>query len=89
MHRVTLFLIDLFLVALATVCALVLRDNLAPSIARLHHLLPYLAASLVAALVVLPAFGLNRAIWRFSSLWDYLRIVAASILIVLLSLIHI
>jgi lipopolysaccharide/colanic/teichoic acid biosynthesis glycosyltransferase len=83
MHRVTLFLIDLFLVALATVCALVLRDNLAPSIARLHHLLPYLAASLVAALVVLPAFGLNRAIWRFSSLWDYLRIVGASILIVL------
>ncbi len=57
MHRVTLFLIDLFLVALATVCALVLRDNLAPSIARLHHLLPYLVASLVAALVILPALG--------------------------------
>jgi lipopolysaccharide/colanic/teichoic acid biosynthesis glycosyltransferase len=83
MRRIVLLLVDLSLIALATVCALVLRDNLAPSIARLHHLLPYLAASLVAALVVLPAFGLNRAIWRFSTLWDYLRIVGASILIVL------
>ncbi len=83
MHRGALLFIDLFLVALATVCALVLRDDLAPSIARLHHLLPYLAASLVAALVVLPAFGLNRAIWRFSTLRDYLRIVGASMLIVL------
>ena len=83
MHRGALLFSDLFLVALATVCALVLRDDLAPSIARLHHLLPYLAASLVAALVVLPAFGLNRAIWRFSTLRDYLRIVGASTLIVL------
>ncbi len=74
MRRIVLLLVDLSLIALATVCALVLRDNLAPSIARLHNLLPYLAASLVAALVVLPAFGLNRTIWRFSTLWDYLRI---------------
>jgi len=86
MRRIVLLLIDLCLVAIATGCALLLRDNLVFSLDRLQHLLPYLSATLLAAALTLPAVGLNRAIWRFSSLSDYLRIVGASILIVLCAL---
>lgn len=83
MQRVILLLIDLCLIAIATVCALLLRDNLVFSLDRVQHLLPYLAATLLTAALVLPAVGLNRSIWRFSSLSDYLRIAGASTLIVL------
>ncbi len=83
MRRFLLLLVDLSLVAVATVLALVLRDNFSVSFNRFYELLPYLGASLLAATVIFPAFGLNRALWRFSSLWDYLRIVGASTLIVL------
>ncbi len=83
MHRFALLLVDLCLLAIATVLALILRDNLALSPDRLYGLLPYLGASLVAATIILPVLGLNRTLWRFSILSDYLRIVGAGILIVL------
>ncbi|MGI9404664.1 MAG: sugar transferase, partial [Hyphomicrobium sp.] len=83
MHRVVLLVIDLCVVAIATVLAVVLRDNLVFSLDRLHGLLPYVVATLLAATVILPAFGLNRTLWRFSALSDYLRIVGGGIIIVL------
>lgn len=86
MHRVVLLLIDLCLIAIATLCALLLRDNLVLSVGKLFDLLPYLGATLVAATVVLHVFGLNRALWRFSRLSDYLRISAAGLVIVLSAL---
>ncbi len=83
MRRIVLLLADLALVAIATLVALILRDNLEISINRLYEVLPYLSSTLLAATVILPAFGLNRSIWRFSSQGDYLRILGAGILIVL------
>lgn len=83
MHRIVLLVIDLCVIAIATVSALVLRDNLVFSLDRLYGALPYLVATLLAATVILPGFGLHRTLWRFSTLSDYLRIVGAGILIVL------
>lgn len=78
-----LALIDLSLVAVATVCALALRDNLEVSLAALERFLPYLAITLLTAAVVLPVSGIDRTIWRFSTINDYLRVVATVFIIVL------
>jgi lipopolysaccharide/colanic/teichoic acid biosynthesis glycosyltransferase len=84
-HRFVLLSIDLILVAAATLFALFLRDNLEFSPERTAALLPYLWLTLLSAAPVLQAAGLNRTLWRFSALGDYLRIVLAVILTVLLA----
>jgi len=61
----------------ATLLAKVLRENFELSQERIVEFLPYLAATALSALIVFPATGLNRAVWRFSSLPDYLRVTAA------------
>ncbi len=81
--RPALLLIDLGLIALATVFAAALRDNLEIVPERMEALLPYLLLTLAAAGVVLPASGLSRSIWRFSVMADYLRVLAAVVVIVL------
>ena len=83
MHRIVLLLADLCLIAIATLFAVVLRHNLALPLDRLYGLLTYVGATLVAAVVILPVLGLNRAVWRFSSLSDCLRVVQAAIFVVL------
>jgi lipopolysaccharide/colanic/teichoic acid biosynthesis glycosyltransferase len=83
MHRAQLLLFDLVLVAFATVCALVLRDNLEFSPVRFSALVPYLALTLLSAAVVFPLLGTSRTIWRFAAMPDYLRLLAATALIVL------
>lgn len=85
LHRLVLLLIDVALIAAATLLALVLRDNFEVSLPRLQALLPYFSATLVAAAVVLVLSGANRAIWRFSVMSDYLRVTAATIAIVLIA----
>ena len=76
-------LVDLFLVALATVAAAVTRDNFEIVAPRLIALVPYLVITLSVAGFVLPAFGVNRSPWQFTSMRDGLRIVAATVMIVL------
>jgi len=83
MHRFQLLSVDLACVATATVLALLLRDNLELSLARLQDILPYLALSLLSAAVAFPLIGTNRAIWRYSTLGDYLRILTAVLAAVL------
>ncbi len=83
MHRVVLLSLDVILIAIATVLALFLRDNLDLSAPRLAQLLPYLAATVAAAVPVFLLFGLNRTFWRFSSLPDYVRIAFAVVVTVL------
>ena len=83
MRRVLYLLIDLALVALATVLASALRDNFVSSPARLEALLPYLALTLLSATVVLLIAGVERAIWRLSGMVDYLRVLACVTVIVL------
>ena len=76
-------LFDLFLVALATLAATFTRENFEIVDAKLIALLPYLVITLSVAGVVLPAFGIHRSAWQFTSLRDCLRIAAAAAVIVL------
>jgi lipopolysaccharide/colanic/teichoic acid biosynthesis glycosyltransferase len=77
------FLVDVLLVALATVAAAVIRDNFLIVPPRLIALAPYLVVTLVVAGIVLPVFGVIRPLWRFTSMRDGVRIVAATFGIVL------
>ncbi len=56
-RRPTLLLIDLGLIAIATLLALVVRDNLEFSLTRVEALLPYLALTLAIATLVLIVSG--------------------------------
>jgi lipopolysaccharide/colanic/teichoic acid biosynthesis glycosyltransferase len=85
MRKLALLLIDVGLIASATVGALLLRDNFELSEARLAALLPYLAITLAVALVALTATGIGRSVWRFTTLADYLRILAATVATVALA----
>lgn len=82
MRQLLVLVIDLILIVFATAFAAVLRDNLEISEARLTALAPYLFLTLGVAFVVLPVLGTNRAVWRFSTIADYLRILIATTTIV-------
>jgi len=82
-HWQKLLLIDLLLVALATVFALILRDNFEVSADRLWTLLPYLVVTLVVASVMIPALGLNRSVWRLTAMTDYLTVFTATVVMVI------
>ena len=75
-------LIDLCLVAFATIAALVIRDNFVIAAPRLLDFVPYLLVTVSVAAVALPIFGVNRSLWQFASMRDGLRIVAATLIVV-------
>ena len=79
MRQIKSLLVDIILVAIATLLALYLRDNLEFNAARVELLLPYLVISLLAAAVILPMSGVTRTLWRFSGVAEYRRLVVASI----------
>lgn len=83
MHRLLLLSVDLACMCIATILALLLRDNLEPSLVRLREILPYLAFSLLSAAIAFPLLGTNRAIWRYSTLNDYFRVLTAVLAAVL------
>lgn len=83
MRRILSGAIDVALIVAATVFAVVLREDLGISTERLAQLSPYLAMTVVASVLVLPASGLSRSFWRYSGSIDGLRVVAASAAIVL------
>ena len=85
MHRVSLLLIDLFLVLLATILASVLRHDFQVSPDRLAALFPYLLLTVSTAAIVLPAFGTGRSVWRLTTMRDYLHLAAATVAIVVCS----
>ena len=82
-RRGLLLLIDVVLICLATLLALGLRDNFETAPQRLLAYLPYVGFTAVVAVLVILSFGINRTIWRFSSLPDYLRLVGCVLVIVL------
>lgn len=82
MRREQLLLVDGVLIALASIFALLLRDNFEFSWARLAALLPYLALTLTAAAAIFPLFGISRTIWRVAFMNDYLRLLGAIVLTV-------
>ncbi|CAA2141150.1 sugar transferase [Hyphomicrobium sp. ghe19] len=82
MRRLIQLFCDLFLVVLATIFASILRDNFDVSRERQAADLVYILCTIGVASVVIPSLGLDRSIWRLSALPDYLRIVGASVVIV-------
>ena len=74
MHRYLLLILDICLVLLSTIMALALRENFALTEDRIQVSLPYLGATVLSSVVLIPAAGLNASIWRFSGMYDYLRI---------------
>ena len=85
MRQFKSLLIDLALIAIATVLALILRDNLVFSVARFAQIQTYLAFSLLSALVILPASGVTRTLWRFGGFAEYRRLAVVCLTIVLTS----
>src|SRR5262245_22782908 len=77
MRRVWLLLVDAVLIALASILALLLRDNFEVSWAHLAALTPYLALTLTAAAATFPLFGISRTRWRFAVMSDHLRLLGA------------
>jgi lipopolysaccharide/colanic/teichoic acid biosynthesis glycosyltransferase len=85
MQRGILLAVDLWLVAAATILALVLRENFEVNTERWAALLTtYLPISIVMAGGVFAAGGLDRCLWRYSSITDYLHIVVLTVAAVLL-----
>lgn len=78
MRPLILLIIDLGLVLAATLVALFLRENFEVTERRLEEFAPYLLVSLAMAAAIFPLAGLNRSVWRFSGLNDYLRVTAAT-----------
>jgi len=82
MRRFVVLLIDLLLIAAATMAAVFLREDLDYSYTTLIGIIPHICFTLAIAIFIIPAFGLSNNIWRYSTLSDYLRIVAAAVIIV-------
>ncbi len=83
MRPIVLLIVDITLMLLATLAAFALRENFEVQESRLLEFLPYLAATATASSLIFPAVGLNRSVWRFSSLPDYLRVINAVTAVVL------
>ncbi len=81
-RRLFVLFADLLLIQLATLAALVLRDNLEVSVERLIAIAPYFLATLVASLVVLPVLGTTRSMWRFAGTPDFIHLVTVALLVV-------
>lgn len=79
-------LFDLSIVALATVAALALRENFTIDSDRWWAFFPYLLFTLAVSGPILVFFQLDRSVWRFSGLPDYVRAAIASLLIVIAAL---
>ena len=82
MRRYVLLALDLGLVCLATLFSLALRENFEISSVRFFDFIPYMIATMACALLVFLTSGLDRTVWRFASRPDYVRIVAASAVII-------
>lgn len=80
-----LVLIDIIAVVLSAVFALFLRENLTISHVKILNAIPYFAASLAAALLVVPLSGISRTLWRYVTFSDLIRIGFSAIAIVLVS----
>jgi lipopolysaccharide/colanic/teichoic acid biosynthesis glycosyltransferase len=86
MRQMKSLVLDLLLIASATLLALYLRDNLEVSADSVELVLPYLSFSLIAGLIVLPATGVSRTMWRFAGVAEYGRLALSCFLIVIIAL---
>jgi lipopolysaccharide/colanic/teichoic acid biosynthesis glycosyltransferase len=75
MHCIFLLIIDLLLLSIANAVAILLSIGPHPTAGALFEILPYSGLTLGIAIPTLLATGLNRTLWRFTSLHDCLRIL--------------
>lgn len=78
MRLLRALILDLFLVIVATILAVWLRENFEISADRIVVCVPYLILTIAIAALALPIFGVVQTVWRFTSMRDYLRIIAAT-----------
>ncbi len=74
MRCYVLLAVDVVLFLIATILAFALRENFEFTPGSAEAFLPYLAATGLVSILFVAAAGLNRSIWRFSCLHDYLRV---------------
>lgn len=77
--------VDLLMVASAAYIAVFLRENDALSSDQIVAVRPYLALSMLSTAVVFAALGINRSVWRFSSMADYVLLAGAAALATVLA----
>jgi len=82
-HRLALTVVDVCVMALATLAAQLLRDNFETRAEQLLALAPYLTVTMVGGALAVWGLGLNRSIWRLSAMADYLRANGAALIVVL------
>jgi lipopolysaccharide/colanic/teichoic acid biosynthesis glycosyltransferase len=76
MHCLVLLFVDLVLIAVSTLAAIMLCSAPAP-LSALAAAGPYGVVTLAVAVAVLVLLGLNRTVWRFTSLGDIIRVACA------------
>jgi lipopolysaccharide/colanic/teichoic acid biosynthesis glycosyltransferase len=86
MRSLKLLIVDVLLVVIGIFLAQALRDNFEFVATNVSGLIPYVIASIISSIVVVTGLGLNRSVWRFSSMRDYLILAAAAAVIVVSSL---
>ncbi|CCB66345.1 MULTISPECIES: sugar transferase [unclassified Hyphomicrobium] len=84
MHCFVLLVVDLVLVSMSTLIAVVVTMP-GPVTSAIAAASAYGAFTLSAAIPVMLIFGLNRTVWRFTSLGDGVRVAAAVVWIVALT----
>jgi len=82
MQRLVLSLTDLVLVGIATILAVLVRDDFYFYIYSIPRALNYISVTLAVAAVVNITIGISRGMWRFTTFSDLLRLMLAAALTV-------
>src|SRR5262245_27672254 len=78
--------VDLAFLGITAFLAVLVRDNFIPFLPRLQAIVPYVLVSLVSGGIVFTVARLHRTLWRYTSLVDVLRLMAAVTIVLLLTL---
>lgn len=81
-RRFRVYIADFAIIVLAGVVAFLLRQNFDFDFDRLQDGWVYHASIIVLAALIIPMLGLDRSIWRFTSLPDYIRAFTACFLVI-------
>jgi lipopolysaccharide/colanic/teichoic acid biosynthesis glycosyltransferase len=87
LRRANLLLIDALLVAVATVLAVLLRENFDIGQEKIIALIPFAGISVVVATTVFFVGGVDRTLWQYSSFADYKQIIILTVLAVLVTMV--
>lgn len=85
MRALRLLVIDLAALLLAGYSSLFIRDNFDLYADHFSNMTPYIGFCAVAGVVIFPLIGINRSVWRYSTFGDFLRVGAASLLVIMVA----